>query len=133
MKSLLYSAILIVSITSASYGEVLTLADALSKTSANNRTLKLAKYDERIAEEGIRLNKSGYLPRVDLQGGYTFQQAPQSVKTPYATFKTQDSDFAFTNMSATQTLYDFGRTGARYERAKAVSDATSLSYKSQRQ
>jgi outer membrane protein TolC len=133
MKSLRYSAILILLYTTSSYGGNLTLVDALSKTSANNRTLKLAKYDERIAEEGIRLNRSGYFPRVDLQGGYTFQQAPQSVKTPYATFKTQDSDFAFTNMSATQTLYDFGRTGARYAKAKAVSDATSLSYKSQQQ
>lgn len=115
------------------HAELLTLASALSKTSATNRNLKLAAYDEKIADENIRLNRSGYLPRVDLQGGYTAQQAPQSVTSPFGSFSTQDPDFAFTSLGITQTLCDFGRTGARYARAKVTSEATRFSYKAREQ
>ena len=115
------------------HAEQLTLSAALSKTAATSRTLKLAAYDEKIAEENIRLNRSGYLPRVDLEGGYTAQQAAQSVNLDLRSFSTQDQDYPFTSMSITQTLCDFGRTGARYQRAKSLSEATRFAYKGQEQ
>ena len=115
------------------HAEQLTLSAALSKTAATSRTLKLAAYDEKIAEESIRLNRSGYLPRVDLEGGYTAQQAAQSVNFYLPSVSTQDQDYPFTSMSVTQTLCDFGRTGARYQRAKSLSEATRFAYKGQEQ
>ena len=133
MRIYILSAMLLFINAGALYAEPLTLAAALAKTAAANRTLKLAAYDEQIAEENIRLNRSGYLPRVDLQGGYTAQQAPQSVTTPFGSFSTQDQDFAFVSLGINQTLYDFGRTGARYERAKANYDATRFAYRTQEQ
>jgi outer membrane protein TolC len=123
---LLYSA-------GALYAEPLTLEQALAKRGATSQTLKIAAYDEQIAYENIRLNRSGYLPQVDIQGGYTAQQASQSVNTPIGPFAEEDADFAFVSLGITQTIYDFGRTRSRYSRAKATSDATRFNYKSQEQ
>jgi outer membrane protein len=133
MRKLIYIAMLLLITSGAAHAEQLTLAEALAKRGATSQTLKIAAFDEQIADENIRLNRSGYLPRVDLQGGYTAQQASQSVDTPFGGFKTQDPDFAYTSLAITQTLYDFGRTGARYTRAKRLSEATRFNYKSQEQ
>ena len=133
MRTAIICTILVFITSGALRAETLTLSAALSKSSAANRTLKLAFHDKKIAEEAIILNRSGFLPRMDIQGGYTAQHKPQSVNTPFATFATQDQDFFFASLGITQTICDFGRTYARYERAKAVSDATRLAYKGQEQ
>ncbi len=116
-----------------SHAAQLTLAEALAKRGATSQSLKIAAYDAQIAEENIRLNRSGFLPKLDIQGGYTAQQEPQSFMSSFGTFETQNPDFAFASLAVTQTLYDFGRTGARYEKAKATSAAASLNYKGQKQ
>jgi len=113
--------------------EPLTLADALAKRGATSRTLKIATIDVLIAGDNMQANRSGYLPRVDFQGGYTAQQAPQSISGPFGSFETQDADFGFFNLGITQTLYDFGRTSARFARAEATREATRFGYKSQEQ
>jgi outer membrane protein TolC len=58
---------------------------------------------------------------------------PQSVTTPFASFQTQEADFAFFSLGITQTLYDFGRTDARFARSEATRDAVRFDYKSQEQ
>ncbi len=133
MKSLIFCSMLLILSVGAAHAERLTLADALAKRAAASRLLKIATYDVNIAEESIRLNRSGYLPRVDIQGGYTAQQASQSVMSPFGSFQTQDPDFAFSSLAINQTIYDFGRTGARYDRARATSDAARFNYKGQEQ
>lgn len=133
MKTLLTNALVFLLITGAAYAEPLTLADALAKRAATSRTLKMATIDVQIAADNVRANRSGYLPRVDLQGGYTAQQAPQSISGPFGSFETQDADYGFVNLGITQTLYDFGRTDARYARAEATRDASSFGYKNQEQ
>ncbi len=116
-----------------SWGAQLTLADALSKRASASWTLKIATIDEQIAVDNVQANRSGYLPRVDIQTGYTAQQVPQSMSTPFGTLATQDADYGFLSLGITQTLYDFGRTDARYARAKASREATSIGYKYQEQ
>jgi outer membrane protein len=133
MRILISSVMLLFITAGSATAEPLTLAAALSKRAASSRTLKLAAIDEKIAFEAIRLNRSGYLPRIDVQGGYTAQQAAQSVGTPFGSIETQDSDFAFASLAITQTLYDFGRTKARLERAKVNHEAAGFNYKSQEQ
>lgn len=133
MKSTIVCALLFIFSVSSAYAEPLTLADALAKRAASSRTLKIAALDEQIAGDSVRSSRSGYLPRVDLQGGYTGQQAPQAVSAPFGSFATQEADFGFFNLSITQTLYDFGRTDARYARAKAIREATGFGYKNQEQ
>ena len=133
MRSIYCSVIVLLLTTGTLRAEPLTLVAALSKTAATYRTLKMAAYDEQIAEDNIRLNKSGYLPKVDIQGGYTAQQDPQSVTTPFGKFFTQDADYAFVSLGITQTLYDFGRTAARSARAEKTRDATRFAYQSQKE
>lgn len=115
------------------HAEPLTLAEALAKRSATSAALKMARYDTDIASENITVSRSGYLPRIDLQGGYTAQQAPQSISTPMGTFETQQADFGFLSASLNQTIYDFGRTNARYSQAMATREATRFSYRTQEQ
>jgi outer membrane protein len=133
MRFFILSVMLLFFTTKGVSAEPLTLAAALSKRAACSRTLKMAAIDEKIAFESIRLNRSGYLPRVDVQGGYTAQQAAQSVSTPFISIETQDSDFAFASLAITQTLYDFGRTKERLARAKATHEVAGFNYKSQEQ
>jgi outer membrane protein len=108
--------------------ETLTLQQCLHKASTANRELKVAAQDVKIAEQNITIGRSGYLPRVDLNGGYTVQQDPQSVLIQNFAIATQDANFAFASASLHQTIYDFGRTPARYGQAKALSKATSYNY-----
>jgi outer membrane protein TolC len=115
------------------HAETLTLADALSKRAVTSQTLKIAVFDEQIAVYNIQANRSGYLPRVDVQGGYTAQQAPQSISVPLGSFETQDADYGYLSFGIYQTLYDFGRTSARYGRAQATREATRFDYKKQEQ
>jgi outer membrane protein TolC len=111
----------------------LTLAEALSKRAATSQTLKIATIDVQIAGDNVLANRSGYLPRVDLQGGYTAQQAPQSISGPFGSFETQEADYAFLSLGINQTLYDFGRTSSRYGRAQANREASRFDYKKQEQ
>jgi outer membrane protein len=127
-----FSLLLILSVTSA-HAETLTLSEALSKRAATSQTLKIATIDEQIAGFNVQASRSGYLPRVDIQGGYTAQKDPQSISTPFGSFETQEADYGFLSLGITQTLYDFGRTNARYGRAQATSEATLFDYKKQEQ
>lgn len=133
MRIIFLSAMLFFLTTGVSFSEPLTLAAALSKLANYSRTLKISAIDKKIAFESIRLNRSGYLPRVDIQGGYTAQQAPQSVTTQFGSFSTQDPDFAFASLGITQTLCDFGRTKDRLARARVTHEAAGYNYKSQEQ
>lgn len=119
--------LLIISATAAD-AETLTLRDCLSKASTGNYALKVAAHDEKIAETNVGIGKSGFFPRIDLQGGYTAQLEPQAIEFAGGSFTTQDAQYAFLNLSIYQTLYDFGRTDSRYRRAQAIRDGISHSY-----
>ena len=109
--------------------ETLSLKTCLSSARQSNNVLKVAAYDQRIAAEGERTAGSGYLPRVDLHGGYTAQLDPQSIDLGAGrTVATQDPDYAFAGLGIYQTLYDFGRTDARSGRARAMREAASFNY-----
>jgi len=107
--------------------ETLTLQECLNKAATANHELKVSAFDEKIAEGNIGVAKSGYLPHVNFQGGYTVQQDPQSVIIQERAVETQQSEYGFFSVSLEQTLYDFGRTSARFQEAKALREATSFS------
>jgi outer membrane protein TolC len=107
--------------------ETLTLQECLKKAETANHELKVSAYDERIAIENIGVARSGYLPQVNLQGGYTVQQDPQSVIIQGRAIATQQPEYGFVSVSVEQTLYDFGRTSARFGQAKALRDASAFS------
>lgn len=133
MRTLITSTLLLHLTAGVIHAEPLTLAEALAKRAACSHTLNMAMIDVEVADDNVRLTRSTYLPRIDMQGGYTAQQAPQSISLQQGSFETQEADFAFANLAITQTLYDFGRTDARYSRAQATREATRFIYKSQEQ
>ncbi|MHC1696736.1 MAG: TolC family protein [Geobacteraceae bacterium] len=104
--------------------ETLTLQECLKKAVTANHELKVSAFDEKITEGDIGIAKSGYLPQVNFQGGYTVQQEPQSVIIQGRAVATQQPEFGFFSVSVEQTIYDFGRTSARYQQAKALRDAS---------
>jgi len=107
--------------------ETLTLQECLKKAATANHELKISSYDEKIAEGNISVARSGYLPHVNFQGGYTVQQDPQSVIIQGRAVETQQPEYGFFSVSVEQTIYDFGRTSARFRQAKALREATSFS------
>ncbi|HEY6873425.1 MAG TPA: TolC family protein [Geobacteraceae bacterium] len=117
--------------TSVAHAERLTLRDCLAKASTGNYSLKVAAHDEKIAKENVGIGKSGFFPRVDLQGGYTAQLEPQAIDFAGRSIATQDADYPFLSLSIYQTLYDFGRTDSRYRRAEALREAAAYSYAGQ--
>ena len=133
LKIVVGSTLLLTLATGTAQAAQLTLKDALAKRAAESRNLRIAAIDEQIAGDNVTFNRSGYLPRVDIQGGYTAQQAPQSITVPQGSFETQQADFGFFSLGITQTLYDFGRTDARTARAQATREATRFDYKAQEQ
>ena len=56
----------------------------------------------RIAAENTAQAKSGFLPRIDFQGGYTAQAAPQAVSIQGREVETQDAAYVFFGVTATQ-------------------------------
>jgi outer membrane protein TolC len=112
----------------SAHAETLTLQDCLRRAASANPDLKVTSFDEKVAAEGVGIARSGFLPRLDFHGGYTVQQDPQSFVMQGQSLRTQQEDYGSFSVSAEQTLYDFGRTSARFERAKAVRDAAAFSY-----
>ncbi|RQW82052.1 MAG: TolC family protein [Geobacter sp.] len=108
--------------------ETLTLQECLKKAATANHELKISAFDEKIAEGSIGVARSGYLPHVNFQGGFTVQQDPQSVIIQGRAVETQQPEYGFFSVSVEQTIYDFGRTSARFQQAKALREATSFNH-----
>jgi outer membrane protein TolC len=111
----------------------MSLKECLELANKNNRSLKLARYDSGIQAENVSIAESGYYPRVDLQAGFTALLDPQAIKTPAASFETQQSSFPYASAGLYQTLYDFGRRDRRKEQAVLQESAVSSGTGSLRQ
>jgi outer membrane protein TolC len=101
----------------ADAADKLTLKEAIDRALANSPQLKTVAHDSIIAKENVELSKSSYLPKIDLQAGYTNLLDPQAIKMPTGSFETQDSRFPFLSLGIYQTVYDFGRRERRSEQA----------------
>lgn len=115
-----------------SWGAPLTLQECLQKARTGNPSLKSAAWDTGLAQENVRLAGSGSYPRIDAQAGYTMQLEPQAVIISGRTAETQEADFASAGLSASYTLYDFGRRNARKQQAVAAADASYQGFESKR-
>jgi outer membrane protein TolC len=115
-----------------SWAASLTLSECIQKAKNNNPTLKNSAWDVRIAQENARQVAAAYLPRVDAQIGYSMQLEPQAVIISGHAAETQEPDFAFANLAATYTIYDFGRRDARKDQAGAYIDAATQLFEAKR-
>jgi outer membrane protein TolC len=114
--------------TGVAGAETLSLEGCLQLAREHNPDLVRAALRPRQAEAEIGKARSGYLPHLDLEGGYTVQQEAQAVSILGRTVPMQDANYAHAGLQAYQTLYDFGRTGGRLERARAGYEAAREDY-----
>lgn len=119
--------ILLLTTASQTWAVPLTLQECLEKASANNPSLKTAAWDTRIAQENVRQASAANFPRIDALAGYTMQLEPQAVIISGRTAETQEPDFAFAGLSASYTIYDFGRRSSRKDAAVAIASASAKS------
>lgn len=122
----------LLAVAARSWGAPLTLQECLQKARTGNPSLKSAAWDTGLAQENVRLAGSGNYPRIDAQAGYTMQLEPQAVIISGRTAETQEADFASAGLSASYTLYDFGRRNARKQQAVAAADASYQGFESKR-
>ena len=127
-KVLVLLALLSLAGTGGAHAEALTLKECLQKAATTSKGLRAASYEVGIAREQIDVAGSARLPRVDLKAGYVAQLEAQAVKFGAIEQETQDPRFPFLNLSIYNTLYDFGRTGAREGRARMQRDAAQFTY-----
>ncbi len=120
--------LLFLSVATHAWSGTLTLQECLQKADSNNPVLKRSAWDTRIAQENVRQTSAAYFPRIDSQAGYTMQLEPQAVIINGITADTQDADFKFAGLSASYTIYDFGRRAARKQQAVALVDASAQSF-----
>jgi outer membrane protein TolC len=130
-RSLPLLCVLFLCATTAS-AETLSLKDCLIRAESANYALKIDAFDEEIAVERVSQARSGYLPRLDLQTGYTVQNEAQAVKMAGIIAPTQDREFATFNAAVTQTLYDFGKTSSRLRKAVLLKEASASSFRGKR-
>jgi outer membrane protein len=119
-------------LTTYSWGAGLTLSDCLKKARDNNPALRTAAWDTRMAEQNVRQASSAWYPRLDAQAGYTLQQESQAAKIMGYTAELQDADYASGGISASYTIYDFGRREARIRQARAQANATFNTFEARR-
>lgn len=113
--------------------EMLTLENCLQLAREHNPVLQQAALRPQQAEAEIQRARSGYLPRLDLEGGYTMQPEAQAVSILNRAVPMQDASYAHATLKAHQTLYDFGRTGGRLSQAKAGYEAARKDFAALRQ
>ena len=128
MRNVILSLALLLSVTGTAGAEQLNLKECLNRAAANNGGLKAASYEISVAREQIGIAKSGLLPKVDLQGGFVAQLAPQAVQFGPNSLETQDADFPFVSLSIYDTLYDFGKTRAQEGAARMQRNAAKHQY-----
>lgn len=104
-------------------GGTLTLEACLKQAMEHNPLLQTVRWDNQVAEQQLQLANSQLYPRLDIQGGYTAQLEPQAIKAEGRMMETQQGEYGFATLSATYTIYDFGRRDARVEQARSAQKA----------
>jgi len=132
MKNLLISLFMSSLICATAWGAELSLQECLERAREHNPSLKTAAWDYRIAEEDIQQASAANYPRIDAQAGYTLQQAAQGAKLDGITARTQQADYASAGLTATYTIYDFGRRNARQQLTRALADSSAQSFEASR-
>lgn len=100
-----------------------SLVEAVRHTLSHSRKGRIADRDVRIAEEGEVRAVADRLPRLEASSHYTVHSEPPSVFIQGRETQITDQGVFRAKVSAEQTIYDFGKTGARVSQAKSLVDA----------
>lgn len=95
-----------------------SLKDLIDIAIENNSNIKISKFTQDKEKASYNLSKTEYLPKV----GFTGELSSYDIETN----ESNDSDNSVTgyNLSASQLLYDFGRTSNQIETAKKNLEAS---------
>jgi len=96
----------------------LTLSEGLKTVVDTGRDVTIARSDEDTARGALSLARSHWLPSIDLYGNQTWMQYQPEFKTPFGPFPSSQAQFLTYGVSATQTLYDFGKTSSSVDAAR---------------
>ncbi len=99
-------------------GRALTLEEGLKIVAETGRDVKIARSDEDVARSAVSLARAPWLPSVDLYGNETWLRYQPEAKFGTLTAPTAQDKFLTYGVSATQILYDFGKTSSSIDAAK---------------
>ena len=119
--------------SSLAAAETLTLENCLQLVREKNPSLLEAASRPRIEAAKTATTRSAYRPKVEVDAGYTQQQAPQQVVIAGMSEPTQNRSFPHASLSVDQLLYDFGRTAGQVGAADAARRAAGFTYASTEQ
>jgi len=98
--------------------ESLNLSEGLRIVSETGRDTLIARSREESAQSGVWQARSGLFPRIDAYANQTWLANQPAAKTPFGTMFTSNDRYYAYGLSATQILYDFGKTYSSIDAAK---------------
>lgn len=118
-KKKLISTICLISLFSNIYAKDISLEELVNIAVENNSNIKISKYTQDKERASYNLSKTEFLPKVALTG----EIARYDIRT--AGTKLNDNITGYT-LSASQLLYDFGKTSNQINRAKKNLEASNF-------
>ena len=116
--------------TTVAYARDLSLADLMDNAMANNVQILQNEGLIKTSEYSIVVSKSGYLPQVNLNAGYSWDTRDNG---PVSLFQTQNSSGLSTGLSLSWNLFDGGFTKTRLQNSKIALDNQKIIQKQQEQ
>jgi outer membrane protein len=99
-------------------GHALTLEEGLKIVAEMGRDIKIARSNEDAAQGGVWLARSALFPQLDAYGNQTWLRYQPKAKLDAIIAPTANSNFLAYGITATQILYDFGKTYSSIDAAK---------------
>ena len=99
----------------------LSLQEGLRIVTGEGWDVKIARHREEAAAASVSLARSKQLPRINLYGRQVWlKNQPEAISSLGGTFPLSEKDFLTYGISASQVLYDFGRTGRLVKSAESA-------------
>lgn len=124
MKPILILPVLLASLLSAS-SQTLTINDLITTAITNSPDLNISRAAVEAARQNIRIRRSGYLPQLNLSamaGGVGVKNDTTGIQTD------ESGQIATGTLSASQLIYDFGKTGGDIRAASFDTNASVASF-----
>ena len=102
-----------------------SFSEAVQYALSRSREGRIADRDVRVAEEGRTRAGAARFPRIDASSDYTTLSELPAVFIMGTDTQTMDRSVLRARVTADQTIYDFGKIGARVSQAEARVDAAS--------
>ena len=119
-KAKLISAICLISLLSNTYAKNISLEELINIAVENNSNIKISKYTQEKEKASYNLSKTDYLPKISLSG----ELARYDIKSGGTKFT--DNNVTGYTLSASQLLYDFGKTSNQIKSAKKNLEASNF-------